>query len=219
VSLLPALLARSSDGSRVRSPFFIIAGLSGSIFLFSLLLKASTLLLDVPQHIWQIISGSIIIAFGLTSLFPTVWEKLALALKLQQKAQSSSSKALGKTGRGGDILLGASLGPVFSACSPTYAVILATVLPVNPAKGLLYLGIFIFGLSLMLSLIAYFGNRIVKRLGWGINPRGIFKKVIGIIFIAVGILLITGGDKQIQSVLVERGWFDWQVKLETKLGR
>ncbi len=217
IALLPILLARSSDGSRSRSPFFIIAGLSVSIFVFSLLLKASTLLIDIPVRSWQIVSGVIIIMFGLTYVAPELWEKISGLLRLQERANKTSGKALQKQGMAGDILLGASLGPVFGACSPTYALIIASILPVSPVRGIIYLTAFVIGLAGMLSLITIAGSSVVRRMGWGINPKGWFKRGLGILFLIVGILIATGADKQIQGNLVQRGWFDWQVNLESQL--
>lgn len=217
IALMPVLLGRSSDGKRARSPVFIIAGLSSSIILFSILLKATTTLIAIPTTTWQIISGLIIFLFGITYLFPNLWEKVAMALRLQEKANKASGKALQKQGRAGDVVLGASLGPVFSACSPTYALIVASVLPATPVRGFLYLLAFTAGLAGMLALISVMGSKLVQKLGWGINPNGLFKKVLGIIFIVIGLLIATGTDKEVLSFLVERGLFDWQVQLESQL--
>ena len=217
IALMPVLLGRSADGKRARSPVFIIAGLSGSIMLFSILLKASTALINIPTTTWQIISGLIILLFGVTYLFPELWEKISMALHLQEKANKTSGKALQKQGRVGDVILGASLGPVFSACSPTYALIVASVLPATPVRGFLYLLAFTAGLAGMLALISIMGSKLVQKLGWGINPNGGFKKVLGVIFIAIGLLIATGTDKEVLSFFVEQGWFDWQVQLESRL--
>lgn len=217
VSMLPILLARSADGKRTRSPLLIIGGLLGSIFIFSIILKASTALIGVPKEVWQIISGGIIIIFGVFTLSPDLWEKITGASGLQLLAQKKSASALQKKGKLADVLLGASLGPVFSACSPTYALIVASILPAKPVEGVLYLVVFLIGLGSMLTLITLAGSAAIKKLGWGINPHGWFKRVLGILFIILGIMLATGFDKTIQTDLINRGWFDWQVTLESKL--
>lgn len=216
IALIPILLARSADGTRNRNPAFVITGLSISIFTFSILLKASTVLISVPTRTWQLVSGVIIIAFGITYIFPALWEAISQKLRLAEKANARSGKALQKTGKFGDLLLGASLGPVFGACSPTYALIIASILPVSPVQGTVYLLVFIAGLAGMLALISVAGSKLVKKLGWGINPKGWFKRSLGIIFILVGLLIATGTDKSIQSYLVQNGWFDWQVSLESR---
>lgn len=217
VSLIPILLARTSDGSKSHSATLVIVGLGISIIVFSVLLKSTTLLLGVPSVTWAIISGVIIILFGLVTLFPKLWDWIAIKTRLPIVAQKNMSKASTKKGIWGDILLGASLGPVFSACSPTYALIVASILPTAPIVGLAYLIAFVLGLSLMLSLLALFGQALVKKLGWGINPNGVFHKILGVILLIIGIMIVTGLDKDLLTVLVENGWYDFQINLESGL--
>tara|TARA_B100001105_G_C22396460_1_gene446949 strand:- start:681 stop:1400 length:720 start_codon:yes stop_codon:yes gene_type:complete len=217
VSIIPILLARSGTNSQARSAFFVILGLSVSIIVFTVLLKASTLLLNVPPDVWKLVSGAIIIAFGLFTIFPSWWEWISLKTRFIFKAQNTMGEAAKKRGVWGDMLLGASLGPVFSACSPTYALIVVTILPVQPLVGLGYLLVFVLGLALMLALIAIFGQKLIKKLGWGINPRGVFRRVLGAILLVVGVMIITGFDKTILTFLVESGWYDFQIELESNL--
>lgn len=217
VSMIPILLARTSDGSKSHSATFVIFGLGISIIIFSVLLKSSTLLLNIPSATWATISGVIIILFGLVTIFPKLWEWVALKTRLPIVAQQNTSKASTKKGIWGDLLLGASLGPVFSACSPTYALIVATILPVDPLLGLVYLIAFVLGLSVMLALLAVFGRALVKKLGWGINPNGVFRKVLGIVLVVIGVMIVTGLDKDLLTILVENGWYDFQINLESGL--
>lgn len=217
VSMIPILLARTSDGSKSHSATFVILGLGVSIIIFSILLKSTTLFLNVPSATWAIISGIIIILFGLVTLFPKLWDWVVLKTRLPIVAQQNMSKASTKKGIWGDLLLGASLGPVFSACSPTYALIVASILPADPLVGMAYLIAFVIGLSLMLALLAIFGRALVQKLGWGINPNGVFHKVLGIILLIIGIMIVTGLDKDLLTVLVENGWYDFQINLESGL--
>ncbi len=76
--------------------------------------------------------------------------------------------------------------------------------------------VFVAGLAAMLTLITLAGSAVVKKLGWGINPKGLFKRTLAIIFIVLGVMLATGSDKKVQAFLVERGWFDWQISLESR---
>jgi cytochrome c-type biogenesis protein len=217
VSMIPILLARTAGGAKQHSATWVIVGLGVSIILFSILLKSSTLLLGIPTAVWSTISGGIILAFGIVTLLPRVWEWIVLKSRLPFAAQRTMGRASTKKGIWGDVLLGASLGPVFSACSPTYALIVATILPVDPILGLAYLIAFVLGLSLMLALLAVFGRALVAKLGWGINPNGIFRKVLGSILIIVGILIMTGLDKDILTLLVESGVYDFQINAESNL--
>lgn len=217
VSMIPVLMARGVDGRRARSPLFVIGGLAVSVFVFSILLKSSTLLLNVPTSFWSVLSGTIVVLFGVTMVFPGIWEKIVLATGLNVFAQRNLANSTSKKGWRSDIFLGASLGPVFSACSPTYALIVASILPAEPIVGAAYLFAYVIGLSLLMWLIVVFGRSLIVRLGWGINPESRFHRAVGVVLIAVGVMILTGFDKHLISYLVSRGLFDWQIELESLL--
>src|SRR5690606_10762799 len=132
--------------------------------LFTLLLKATTALLGVPQFVWQLISGGIVALLGVSLIFPAAWERIALALQLQQRSNAGVQKANKSSGAKRDIILGASLGPVFSSCSPTYALVVAAILPESFVRGLIYLAAYTSGLAGVLLLIAIAGQTIVQKL-------------------------------------------------------
>lgn len=217
IGILPVLLARSAGGEKSRSMWWILGSLAGSIFLLSILLKSTTLLIDVPDVVWRSISGAIILVFGATLLWPTLWEQLAISSGLALKSQQLLAGSSKRRGRLGDIMIGASLGPIFSACSPTYLLIVAAILPANPVDGAIYLLIYIFGLLAMTSLVVAMGTKLISRLGWGLDPDSKFRKILGAILLAIGLMIALGIDKDLLTWLVSNGWFDWQTGLEQLL--
>ena len=106
------------------------------------------------------------------------------------------------------MLIGSALGPVFSSCSPTYGLIVATILPISFAKGLIYLIFYAIGLSATLLLVAFFGQTAISKLKWLSNPSGWFIKTVGALFIVVGIFVTFGIDKKVQAYVLNRGWYD-----------
>lgn len=198
-------------------PLIITASLAVSIIIFTLLLKATTALLGLPIFFWQVVSGLIVTLLGLHLLFPHVWEKFVASAGIYSGSSKLLSTSYQKNGSGRDILVGASLGPVFSSCSPTYALIVAAVLPVSFAKGLTYLVAYALGLGVMMLLIAYAGQAFVRKLGWLSNPGGWFRKVIGVLFVVVGLSVGFGIDKKIQAYVLEKGWYDPISNLERRL--
>lgn len=215
-TLLPVIIGGSVAGQNKWRPFIVIASLSISILLFTLLLKVSAVFLNLDPIFWQFVSGGILIFFGLISLFPDIWDSISLKLNLARNSDSLLEKAKEKEGPLGAILLGAALGPVFSSCSPTYALIIATILPVSLVDGIINMVVYVIGIALIMSLVAFLGQRLVKKLRWAVNPKGWFKRILGVIFILVGIAVITGFDKQFQTAIVENGTFD-VTKIEQKL--
>lgn len=216
--LLPVIVGRSLTDSTLskRRLFIVVTSLGASIIIFTLILKASTLLIDIPQDFWKYFSGGIIFIFGLVSLFPELWEKLSFTAKISEKSNAVMTEGYKKDSVWGDIIVGASLGPIFSACSPTYFVILATVLPVSIPLGILYLIAFSTGLALALVIVALVGQKIVAKLGIVSDSHGWFKRIMGIIFIIVAIGIVFGYDKKLQISLLEAGFID-VTKIEQKL--
>jgi cytochrome c biogenesis protein CcdA/thiol-disulfide isomerase/thioredoxin len=193
-----------------------VASLAISVILFTLLLKASSLLIDIPQDFWKWISGGIIFFFGITMIFPSIWEKFSFANTVSLKSNKILSQGYQKNNTWGDVIIGASLGPIFSACSPTYFVILATILPVSPILGMVYLLAYVTGLSLALICVALLGQKIMEKVGKVSDPRGWFKKIFGVIFILVAIAIVSGYDKKLQISILDAGFLD-VTKIEQKL--
>lgn len=207
--LLPVIIGGSvSDAHSKVKPYIIIASLAVSVILFTLVLKASTIFIDIPQYVWSYISGGILTVLGIIVAFPEVWENLPGMAKMNMSSQKMLNTGMQKQSYWGDIVMGASLGPVFSTCSPTYFVILATILPASFALGMVYLFAYTLGLSLILLLVALIGQRFVSKLAWATNPKGWFKRSLGIIFIIVGVGVAFGGDKKLEAWIIEMGFFD-----------
>ncbi len=219
--LLPVIvgssLAKDENNTADRlKPYIISISLGISVLLFTLLLKASTILINVDPQFWKSISGGIVIILGLSLLFPLTWARLSAKIGLEHGSSSVLSSVSKKSGITGYILTGAALGPVFSACSPIYALILATVLPVNLALGLVYMTIYAVGLTVALLAIALGGRRLTKRLNWTAQPGGWFRRSLAILLILVGILVVSGVDKTVQTWVLVHVPLN-STKLEEKL--
>lgn len=204
--VLPIIIGGTLQNGAKRNPYLITAALAGSIVIFTLLLKFSTAFIDIPQSFWSAVSGGIIIVFGLASLFPLQWQKISLKLGFGRKSDELLAESANVKSHWGDILIGMALGPVFSSCSPTYFLILATVLPASLLLGTIYLVAYALGLALTLLAIALLGQKFISRAKFAANPNGWFRRVLGILFILVGIFILTGADKKVQTYLVERGY-------------
>lgn len=210
--LLPVIVGGTlSDGGTAgfnkKKALTIILSLGVSVLAFTLLLKASTFFIDIPEYVWKWISGGIVIFLGLVMFFPSLWESKLLA-KLSTKSNILLGKGYQKKNFWGDVIVGAALGPVFSTCSPTYFIVLATVLPVNFFLGLTYLLTYTIGLCLSLFIVSVVGQKIMNKLGVVADPNGWFKKTLGVVFLIVGIAIIGGLDKKIQLYLLDAGFFD-----------
>lgn len=206
--LLPVVVGSSASKRHPATPFIVVASLAVSIIVFTFLLKVSTAFITIPQSFWAFLSGCILFVFGITLLFPSTWERIPGISKLSSRSNKLLGTGYQKKSLWGDVIIGASLGPIFSTCSPTYFVILASVLPVSFAKGVIYLGAYVLGLSLVLLLIALLGERLIGRLSNLSRSDGTFKKSIGGLFVLLGIFVMFGIDKKIETAIINAGFFD-----------
>lgn len=198
-------------------PLIIAISLAVSVILFSLLIKSTTALLGIPQIVWKLISGVIVLLLGINYLKPTLWEKLSAKLSIRSNLLLGKASSL--KGHSRSVVLGVALGPVFNSCSPTYALIVAVVIPVSFLKGLIYLSVYAVGMSATLLVIAYLGQGAAKKMKWLSNPNGLFKKVVAVLLIIVGLSVIFGLDKRAQTYVLEHGWYNPISNLEQRLNR
>lgn len=216
--LLPVVISGSvfSESKKPSwfTPVIITSSLAVSIIVFTLLLKATTALLGVPVMVWQTISGLIIILFGIYTLWQTAWARISSQLHFEQLGNKLFKRSNGFTGTKRAVFTGLALGPIFNSCSPTYALIVASVLPASFAQGLIYLIAYVFGLTGTLLIVGILGQTAVQKLGWLANPNGWFKRGLGVILIVVGVSIVFGLDKKFQAFVLERGWYDPISQLE-----
>jgi len=215
--LLPILIGSSADGTNTKKALRVVLSLLASIAILTLLIHGTSNALNINQGILRGFSGILLAAIGLITVFPEIWERFAAALKLGQSSNSLLGKAMQRNGVAGDILIGASLGPVFSSCSPTYGVIIATVLPTNFFEGTIYLGWYILGLGLMFALIAVLGSRFVTKLQWATDPKGWFKRILGILFVVIGVAILFNFDRSFESWLLNFEAYNRLVEFELNL--
>ena len=214
--LLPVVIGSSASGRSKATPYIVVASLALSIIIFTYVLKASSAFIMVPPEFWTYLSGGIIFFFGLTLLFPNIWSRVPGINRLSIGSNKLLGEGYQKKTFWGDVIIGASLGPIFSTCSPTYFVILASVLPASFALGTAYLLAYTLGLSIVLLLIALLGERFASRLSSFADPQSKLRKGIGLAFIILGLLIALGFEKKIETAILASGFLDI-TKLENKL--
>ncbi len=212
--VLPVILAGSLSEKQKWYPYLVTFSLALSVVLFTVILKVSTAFIDIPSSFWKYLSWGILLALGLVYIFPHGWAWIA------EKAKFSRSNASLDTAQniGNPVLravvTGAVLGPVFSTCSPTYSLLLATVFPVSVTLGIGYTLVYAFGLSCMLTLIALGGRFIIAKIRIISDEKWWFKRILGIVLILIGLMIISWLDKKFETYVLDR--FDVS-GIETKL--
>lgn len=209
--VLPVIIGGSVSGDvkeRAR-PYIIGISLAFSIILFTLVLKVSTALINLSPNILNWLSGGLLIALGAVTVFPELWEKLVVYFNWEGGSMQLLGKSQKNRGKyASAILIGVALGPVFASCSPTYAFILASILPSSFLAGLVYLSAYAIGLALALLGISLLGRRFISRFSWAIDTHSLFRRLLGVLFIIIGITVVTGFEIKVETWLADRLPFD-----------
>lgn len=200
--LLPVIIGGSLTNKSIWRPLIVTLSLAVSIILFTLLLQGATALINIPQSFWKWISGTIVLFFGITYIFPKLWIKIEHVFNLGQGSKKSLAQANQKKSFMGAVLVGMSLGPVFASCSPTYLLIVSTVLPQGFVVGLINLIVYALGLALVMFLVALLGQKFIHKMRWATDVNGLFRKILGVLFIVVGLAVLTGLDKKIEAQML-----------------
>jgi len=215
--LLPVILwAGAADTENKWKPYIIITSLWFSIIIFSLLLKASTIFIWVDPIVWKLFSWIILILFWAITIFPNLWKDISTKLWFSNKSNQNLWKSAEKKGIIWSVMVWLSLWPVFSSCSPTYAVILAIILPISFLTGLLNLFAYVLWLGLILLLIALLGQKFISKMKWASLPNWKFKKILWILFLVIWFAIISGYDKVVEAKILDSGYFDVTV-IEQKI--
>lgn len=213
--LLPSILLGSTSNKDPLRPWLVTGSLGLSVFAFTLLIKGTSLAFSISDAAWGIFSGLLLALCGLSLFFPHAWDVLASKLNLS-KSQALLNKSNQQGGKLGAVLVGASLGPVFSTCSPTFAILLATVLPGSFFTGAVHIAFFVIGMMIPFLIIGLGGQRILSRFRFFANPDGSFKKILGVLLVLLGLMVATGFQKTVEEWIVRHGYFG-PIQLEQSL--
>ena len=199
--ILPIMLAGElGDRSSKYKSLRVILSLIISVFVCTLLLKYSVLFAGVSPVYLRAFSGIILIAVAVFTFFPYLWVRIMSKLTIRNGVQILSGRSMKKTvPKYKDYVLGASLGPIFSSCSPTYFVILATVLPSNYLEGIVYLILYCTGLAFSLYCISIFGEPIIRLLTSHPTMETITTKTIAVLLFVTGVIIFFGYDSYIEK--------------------
>lgn len=156
--------------------------------------------------------------FGIVMLVPALDARLSRWMTpLATSAQSASSR-LNRSSLCGALMLGGLLGLVWSPCSgPLLGTALALVASEGGAgRGALVLGLFGVGAAVPLVAVAYASRAGIGRArGWVLGRSGGIKWVVGVTLVALGLAILTGIDKVIETRVndgLPSSWLLWTTR-------
>lgn len=202
--LLPLVLGAAAS-KRKYGPVALAAGLSASFVAIGLFVAGAGFAIGLDADVFRAVAAVLIVAIGLILLVPQFQARLAVA---GAPIANWADARLGSAGSGtaGQFWAGVLLGAVWSPCvGPTLG---AASLLAAQGRDLARAGIvmFAFGLGAALPLLALglLSREAMMRSRHRLASAGAGAKAgLGAVFVAIGVLVLTGLDKSIETMLVE----------------
>ena len=199
--LLPLVVGGALQGHRA-APLAMGVGMASSFALIGLLVGSLGDAIGLTGDGVRSVGGVLLLLFGLVMLVPALDMRFSRMMTPLATSAQSAGATLNSQSLFGALALGGLLGLVWSPCSgPLLGSALALVASEGGAgRGALILGLFGIGAAVPLVAAAYASRAGFGRVrGWVIGHSGLVKQVFGIGMLALGLAILTGFDKHLET--------------------
>ena len=216
--LIPILLGSVLATSRL-APLALGSGIAISFAITGIALASLTRLFDFDPDNLHFFSATLLVIFGLILLSKRMQQRFASATTGVGSAGSNWAARLNPEGLNGQFMLGMLLGVAWSPCvGPTLGVAIGLA---SQGKQLFQVALvmLLFGLGAALPII---GLGMLSRQGMqSFRGKlqllgGMGKQLLGILMLALGVMMLTGMDKLIETGLIDMSP-EWLIKLTTMI--
>lgn len=195
--ILPVVLSSGIDGNKKRIKGFIL-GLIFSFVIISLSLATIVRVFGVPADIVRLFAVWLLIFFGISLVFPIIWEKVQLWIERYWRFQPVQKEG---SGFGGGFITGISLGIVWTPCIGPIIATVATLAAVGSFSISMIFILLAYGVGAGIALyyIALGGSAISQKLTFIKNKNKEIRQILGIIILATALFIWSGTDRLFQA--------------------
>ena len=203
--ILPIVLGTAASSHR-QGPLALAAGLSLSFVAIGLILATAGHSIRLDADRLRYVAAALIVVVGVVLLLPPLQARLAAAAGPIGNWTDGKLATERTNGLAGQFWVGLLLGAVWSPCvGPTLGA--ASLLAAQGKDlGQVALTMFTFGVGAALPLLALGWLSRETMVRWRVTLLSAgsgLKSVLGLLFVIIGLLTITGADKKLEAVLVE----------------
>ncbi len=203
--LVPIVIGTALGKHRF-GPVALAAGLALSFVVIGLFIATIGFTAGLDQELFRSIAAVLLILVGGVLLMPRVQLQLAAAAGPVGNWAQAHAGGFSTNGLGGQFAVGLMLGAVWSPCvGPTLGA--ASVLAARAENlTVVALTMFAFGIGAALPLLAIgmMSREAMARWRERLLAAGSGgKALMGVMLVAIGVLILTGFDKRIETILVE----------------
>ena len=193
--LLPVVLGATAAGGPGARPVFIAAGFALSFTLLALVFGSVQHLLGLEQQTVRNLGAGLLVVFGLCMVWPGAFQRLSIACGGLLNRVSQVGDRAGP-GWAGGILVGVSLGAIWTPCAgPVLATILTLVATQSSwATSAGLLALYALGAALPMLGIAYGGQWALARVRILSGHSHRLQQGMGVVIATVGLLTLLQYD-------------------------
>jgi cytochrome c biogenesis protein CcdA len=215
--LLPLVLGSAASAHRF-GPLALALGLASSFVIVGLFVATIGFSIGIDADVFRIVAATLMIVIGAVLIVPLFQARLALAAGPLSQWANARLAGFSASGLRGQFGVGVLLGVAWSPCvGPTLG---AASLLASQAKDLPRVAatMLLFGLGASSPLLAV---GILSRAAMSkarehvLSAGQSLNAALGITFVVIGAAIVTGADKQIETVLVEASP-QWLTDLTTR---
>jgi cytochrome c-type biogenesis protein len=213
--LLPLVVAGAVERHRL-GPLVLAAGLAGSATVLGFAVALLGFTLD--RDLVRVVAGTLLVLVGAVLLIARLDVALARATSPIAARAGALLARLGPRGLAGQLVVGALLGALWTPCGgPTLGGAIGLAAQRRSlAAAAAVMAAYSLGAVVPVLLLAYGSRRLVARPDRFARITRIAKPAVGVLLVLVGMLSITGGDKVLESRLLDV-MPAWLVDLTTRL--
>lgn len=203
--LVPILVAAAASAHRFGA-LALSVGLMISFTAIGLFVATIGFAIGLDSEWFRSVAAVLLIAFGVLLLSSTAQTRVAAALGGMSNAGQSLLSRVHLSGLSGQFAVGTLLGLVWAPCvGPTLgaaSTLAAQGQNLPQVAGVMMM--FGFGAAAPIAALGTASRGAMNRLRSRLLAAGAWgKNALGILFLALGILILTGGDKRLEAFLVE----------------
>jgi len=201
--ILPIILTSSIGGVNTGKsrPIGVVIGFILSFTFFTLFLSTIVRVSGIPAETMRLVSVFVIAGFGISLLVP---QFQVLVERLFSRFSGLMPSSQGKTGFGGGLLIGFSVGLLWTPC---VGPILASVISLAITGAVTFDAFLItlaysLGTAIPMFLIMLGGQNVLRRIPWLLSNLGHIQKLFGVLMILTAVGIFFNVDRKFQTFML-----------------
>jgi cytochrome c-type biogenesis protein len=193
--MLPVVLGASVGQRHPARPVFIAIGFAFAFTVTALLFSAFAHVLGLTQDVLRQAAAVLLLVFGVLMLWPAPFQWLAMRSGGWLGRLANAGQAAGD-GPWGSLVLGASLGAVWTPCAGPVLAAVLTLVATEPIGGrtALLLASYALGAALPMLAIAYGGQYATTRVRQLARHAHTLQRAFGVLIVATALAMLLQVD-------------------------